>query len=129
MLRDPMKTGFRRCERVARPALGAFAALALALGAAAPAWPAPAKSGKSAHGAAVGKKPTRPLPPSSAPAAAPPKHRKEFPAPDTSRPPPSLPPAPRAKMRECAEAWAKLKMETRGTPPLWRDFAGQCLTR
>jgi hypothetical protein len=44
-------------------------------------------------------------------------------------PPPRLPPAPREKMHACADEWAKLKMETRGTPPMWRDFAGECLTR
>jgi len=49
--------------------------------------------------------------------------------PDTSMPPPRLPPASREKMRACAVEWAKLKLETHGPLPLWRDFAGECLTR
>jgi hypothetical protein len=61
---------------------------------------------------------------------APPKARLPVPAPpDTSAPPPRLPSASREKMRACAVEWTKLKMETRGPLPLWRDFAGECLTR
>jgi hypothetical protein len=51
------------------------------------------------------------------------------PPPDTSAPPPKLPAASREQMRACANEWAKLKMETRGPLPLWRTFAGECLTR
>ncbi len=51
-----------------------------------------------------------------------------LPPPDTTRPPPMLPQATREKMRECANEWARLKMETRGSLPMWRDFAGKCLT-
>jgi len=52
-----------------------------------------------------------------------------LPPPDTSKPPPLLPQASREKMHECAEEWAKLKMETRGPLPMWRDFANKCLKR
>jgi hypothetical protein len=48
---------------------------------------------------------------------------------DTSAPPPRLPAASREKMHACALEWAKLKQTTRGTLPLWRDFATACLTR
>ncbi len=62
--------------------------------------------------------------------SAPPKAPLPVPAPpDTSVPPPRLPPAPREKMHACAVEWAKLKLETHGPLPLWRDFAGECLTR
>jgi hypothetical protein len=40
-----------------------------------------------------------------------------------------LPPASREKMHACADEWMKLKLETRGPLPLWRAFAGECLTR
>jgi hypothetical protein len=52
-----------------------------------------------------------------------------LPPPDTSAPPPMLPQATREKMRGCANEWSRLKMETRGPLPMWRDFAGKCLTR
>ena len=51
------------------------------------------------------------------------------PPPDTSAPPPRLPPASREQMHACADEWMKLKMEARGPLPLWRAFAGECLTR
>lgn len=51
------------------------------------------------------------------------------PPPDTSAPPPRLPPASREQMHACADEWMKLKMEARGPLPLWRVFAGECLTR
>ncbi len=51
-----------------------------------------------------------------------------LPPPDTSMPPPMLPQATREKMRECANEWSRLKMETHGPLPMWRDFAGKCLT-
>jgi hypothetical protein len=61
---------------------------------------------------------------------APPKTRLPAPPPpDTSAPPPRLPPASREKMHACADEWAKLKLETRGPLLLWRNFAGECLTR
>jgi hypothetical protein len=40
-----------------------------------------------------------------------------------------LPPASRETMHACAVEWAKLKLESRGPLPIWRDFAGECLTR
>ncbi len=48
---------------------------------------------------------------------------------DTSQPPPSLPRAPREKMRACAEEWDKMKRESNSGLPMWRDFATDCLTR
>jgi len=48
---------------------------------------------------------------------------------DTTRPPPSLPRAPRQKMRACAEEWQLIKGESKGSLPMWRDFATECLTR
>ncbi|KAF0213786.1 MAG: hypothetical protein FD172_213 [Methylocystaceae bacterium] len=51
------------------------------------------------------------------------------PAVDTSQPPPTLPRAPREKMRACAEEWDKMKRESKDGLPMWRDFATQCLTR
>ncbi len=48
---------------------------------------------------------------------------------DTSQPPPSLPRAPRDKMRACAEEWDKMKRESNSGLPMWRDFATDCLTR
>lgn len=48
---------------------------------------------------------------------------------DTSLPPPSLPRAPREKMRACAEEWEKMKRATKTGLPMWRDFATGCLTR
>ncbi len=51
------------------------------------------------------------------------------PPPDTSSPPPRLPPASREKMHACAVQWAKLRLEAQAPPPMWRDFAGKCLTR
>jgi len=48
---------------------------------------------------------------------------------DTSQPPPSLPRAPRAKMRACAEEWDRMKRESNKGLPIWRDFATECLTR
>ena len=52
-----------------------------------------------------------------------------LPPPDTTRPPPRLPEAPREKMRACAIEWSKLKLEARDPMPLWRDFGAQCLKR
>jgi hypothetical protein len=49
--------------------------------------------------------------------------------PDTSTPPPKLPPATREKMHACAAQWTRLKLETHGTLPMWREFAAGCLTR
>jgi hypothetical protein len=51
------------------------------------------------------------------------------PAVDTSQPPPTLPRAPREKMRACAEEWDRMKRESKDGLPMWRDFATQCLTR
>jgi hypothetical protein len=52
-----------------------------------------------------------------------------LPPPDTAKPPPSLPEAPREKMRACALEWSKLKLEAKNPMPLWRDFGAQCLKR
>lgn len=52
-----------------------------------------------------------------------------LPPPDTTRPPPRLPEAPREKMRACALEWSKLKLEAHDPMPLWRDFGAQCLKR
>jgi len=52
-----------------------------------------------------------------------------LPPPDTTRPPPRLPEAPREKMRACAIEWSKLKLEARDPMPLWREFGAQCLKR
>jgi hypothetical protein len=52
-----------------------------------------------------------------------------LPPPDTARPPPRLPEAPREKMRACAIEWSKLKLEARDPMPLWRDFGARCLKR
>ncbi|MFY9657601.1 MAG: hypothetical protein WAK01_13630 [Methylocystis sp.] len=52
-----------------------------------------------------------------------------LPPPDTTRPPPRLPEAPREKMHACALEWSKLKLEARDPMPLWRDFGAQCLKR
>lgn len=51
------------------------------------------------------------------------------PAVDSSQPPPTLPRAPREKMRACAEEWDRMKRESKEGLPMWRDFATQCLTR
>ncbi|MGD9657013.1 MAG: hypothetical protein AB7U61_05130 [Methylocystis sp.] len=48
---------------------------------------------------------------------------------DTSQPPPSLPRAPRRKMRACAEEWDRMKLESNKGLPTWRSFATECLTR
>lgn len=48
---------------------------------------------------------------------------------DTSQPPPTLPRAPREKMRACAEEWDRMKRESKDGLPMWRDFATECLTR
>ncbi|WP_162009704.1 hypothetical protein [Methylocystis heyeri] len=52
-----------------------------------------------------------------------------LPPPDTSSPPPMLPQASRERMRECAEEWARMKTQTPGALPMWRNFAAKCLTR
>ena len=52
-----------------------------------------------------------------------------LPPPDTTRPPPRLPEAPREKMRACALEWSKLKLEAHDPMPLWREFGAQCLKR
>lgn len=80
---------------------------------------APAKAQPSA--AAPPKTPT-PSPPQ-------PSQRVAIPPPDLSKPPPMLPVASREKMRACADAWSKLRMEQKEPLPLWRDFANKCLTR
>jgi hypothetical protein len=62
--------------------------------------------------------------PAPAPATPP-----ELPPLDTSTPPPSLPRAPRERMRLCATQWLKLKQERQTVGTTWREFATQCLTR
>ena len=52
-----------------------------------------------------------------------------LPPPDTTKPPPRLPEAPREKMRACALEWSKLKLEARDPMPSWRDFGARCLKR
>ena len=52
-----------------------------------------------------------------------------LPPPDVSKPPPRLPPASRERMHACAAQWSKLKLEGQGPLPMWREFAGKCLTR
>jgi hypothetical protein len=68
--------------------------------------------------------------PGNTPAQEEPKQKlAPLPAPDTSSPPPQLPAAPRERMQECADEWSRMKMETQGQLPMWRNFAAKCLTR
>jgi hypothetical protein len=55
--------------------------------------------------------------------------RRELPPLDTSVPPPSLPRAPRSRMRLCAMQWLKIREESRTRGVSWREFATKCLTR
>ncbi len=92
--------------------------------------PAPAERKPQPHAPPSHVAPREPKDDAARVQGAPPKTRLPVPPPpDTSAPPPRLPPASREKMHACADEWAKLKLETRGPPPSWRAFAGECLTR
>ncbi len=86
-----------------------------------PASPAP-RATESGGGAQSRQRPAREEDGRKAPLAA-------LPPPDTTRPPPRLPEAPRDKMRACALEWSKLKLQAHDPMPLWRDFGAQCLKR
>jgi hypothetical protein len=86
-------------------------------------------SQRKAAAGATKAAPSAPAAAKSVPVTRPPQtQRVVFPPPDVSKPPPMLPGASREKMRACADEWSKLKME-QNAPPLWRDFAGRCLSR
>jgi hypothetical protein len=84
---------------------------------------------KPAPSPSPAKQPNSPRP-GAAPAQEEPKQKlAPLPPPDTSSPPPLLPAAPRERMQECADEWSRMKMETHGQLPMWRNFAAKCLTR
>ncbi len=92
--------------------------------------PAPAERKPPSHIAPSHVAPREPKNDAARVQGAPPKTPLPVPPPpDTSAPPPRLPAASREKMHACADEWTKLKFETRGPLPLWRAFAGECLTR
>ncbi len=101
--------------------------------------PAPAQQASPGKAAPTGrakalKEPARGAGPNiqqTAPAPAPPTQPKLAPLPpvDASAPPPSLPRAPRERMRACAEEWTAFKQKTKSALPMWREFATGCLTR
>jgi hypothetical protein len=125
------------CDRSAGIA-GACALVAAALWcwpaslAAAPdavAAPAARRSEPAARRALRAPLPPRRPSPSSDAAARQPAPPPELPPLDTSSPPPSLPRAPRERMRSCATQWLKLRQERQTSGTTWREFATQCLTR
>ncbi|MBG0811798.1 hypothetical protein IY145_20835 [Methylosinus sp. H3A] len=98
--------------------------------------PQPAPSSDRPPHVAARRAPRAPAPPrrppeqrAPQPAEAPPAAPPELPPLDTSAPPPSLPRAPRERMRQCAMQWMKIKQEGRVGGTSWREFATRCLTR
>ena len=92
--------------------------------------PAPAERKPQPHAPPSHVAPREPRDDAARVQGAPPKALLPVPPPpDTSTPPPRLPAASRERMHACADEWTKLKMEARGPLPLWRAFAGECLTR
>jgi hypothetical protein len=72
------------------------------------------------------RRPDAPTPSQAEPTPAP---MTELPPLDASLPPPSLPRAPRERMRLCATQWLKIRQDGQTNGTGWRDFATKCLTR
>jgi hypothetical protein len=120
-----------------RSAYAAIIASLCALATAVAAAPQPTPSSDRQPHVAARRAPRAPTPPRRPPEQrapqpapeAPPATQRELPPLDTSVPPPSLPRAPRERMRQCALQWMKIKQEGRAGGTSWREFATRCLTR
>jgi len=115
-------------------AIGCVTWCCVAAAVAAPDGVTSARRQRGAHSAPAAKRMPRPALPPAHPAPPvvieqPPAPPPELPPVDLSTPPPSLPRAPRERMKLCATQWLKLRQERQTGGTTWREFATQCLAR